>query len=101
MEKLPIEIKTKWLEALRSGEYKQGAERLYTEETDTYCCLGVLNKVCNLESCSTVYLRGNKVPNMLNLDVTPDITLTTILTNMNDAQGKSFNEIADWIEENL
>lgn len=37
------EIKEKWLEALRSGEYKQARStlRIY----DNYCCLGVL---CNI-----------------------------------------------------
>lgn len=34
------EVKTMWLEALRSGEYKQTTERL--RNGDAYCCLGVL-----------------------------------------------------------
>lgn len=34
------EIKEKWLEALRSGEYKQAHARLKTGQT--FCCLGVL-----------------------------------------------------------
>ena len=34
------EIKTKWLEALRSGEYEQVQCRLHTNRG--YCCLGVL-----------------------------------------------------------
>lgn len=39
------EIKTKWLEALRSGEYKQGRSLLHyktDEGEDCFCCLGVL-----------------------------------------------------------
>lgn len=40
--KLPEEIKTKWLTALRSGRYKQTRKRLYQPVTDGYCCLGVL-----------------------------------------------------------
>lgn len=39
------EIKQKWLEALRSGEYKQGQSAL--RENDRFCCLGVL---CNLHA---------------------------------------------------
>lgn len=42
------EIKTKWLEALRSGEYKQGKNMLRHE--DTFCCLGVL---CDIHSKET------------------------------------------------
>lgn len=34
------EIKEKWIQALESGEYKKGTERLKTPEG--YCCLGVL-----------------------------------------------------------
>ncbi len=43
------DIAMKWVEALRSGEYKQGKEMLYNEEMDTYCCLGVLQKINGYE----------------------------------------------------
>lgn len=38
------EVKQQWLEALRSGEYKQGQEQLHKTgpEGDRFCCLGVL-----------------------------------------------------------
>jgi hypothetical protein len=38
------EIKTQWVNALRSGDYKQGRLKLTNVEGDekTYCCLGVL-----------------------------------------------------------
>lgn len=35
-------IKAQWVEALRSGEYKQGKSKLHLVEENTYCCLGVL-----------------------------------------------------------
>lgn len=38
-------IKTKWLKALRSGEYQQGKDAL--REGDKFCCLGVL---CDLHN---------------------------------------------------
>lgn len=34
------EIKDKWVEALRSGKYKQGSGQL--RQDDCFCCLGVL-----------------------------------------------------------
>ena len=41
------ELKTKWLEALRSGEYRKGKRRLCTIDPkgDRYCCLGVLYEI--------------------------------------------------------
>jgi hypothetical protein len=42
------EVKAMWLEALRSGVYKQGRGQLRTiGEQDSFCCLGVL---CDLHS---------------------------------------------------
>lgn len=43
------EIKAKWVEALRSGTYKQGRHAL-RRANDTYCCLGVL---CDLHAKET------------------------------------------------
>ena len=37
---MKTEIKQKWVEALRSGEYSQGKFKLY--DGINYCCLGVL-----------------------------------------------------------
>lgn len=41
-------VKAKWLEALRSGEYKQADGVLRTTE-DSYCCLGVLSQIASDE----------------------------------------------------
>ncbi len=35
------ELKKRWVEALRSGQYKQGQKQL-RPDADTFCCLGVL-----------------------------------------------------------
>ena len=45
---LPLEVKHRWLEALRGGNYRQGLRYLKAthNKIDSYCCLGVL---CNLE----------------------------------------------------
>lgn len=58
----------KWVKALRSGKYNQGSGALckrFRNEFGNitkieYCCLGVLNKVCNLGTEPTCgYLRRN------------------------------------------
>ena len=38
-------LKKAWVEALRSGKYKQGRLALYDKHNESYCCLGVLCKV--------------------------------------------------------
>jgi len=43
--KMNPEIKQKWVDALRSGKYDQGSEKLRSRQG--YCCLGVL---CDLYS---------------------------------------------------
>lgn len=43
------EIREMWFEALESGNYKQGISRLNRTDTDqskTFCCLGVLGDLC-------------------------------------------------------
>lgn len=44
MEKIKLRpgVKKAWLEALRSGDYKQTTGMLYDKENDSHCCLGVL-----------------------------------------------------------
>jgi hypothetical protein len=44
------DIAIKWIDALRSGKYKQGKSELHNSDTNEYCCLGVLNEICELKS---------------------------------------------------
>ena len=105
-------ITKQWIAALKSGDYKQGYQRLRTR--DTFCCLGVL---CNLhaqahpeiamkESSSAYYLGQD--------ELLPQEVLTwaemcygnlggsnLILMQMNDIERKNFVEIADFIKEHM
>lgn len=112
-------FKAKWLEALRSGKFKQGKRRLCQKNTDDqfeHCCLGVACEVLNIpkEPCDvgsnnykftesnlygTVYL-GNLDMKYSELKPLQNDKIYSKLANMND-NGKSFDEIANWIEENL
>lgn len=51
MMKLDPGVKAKWVEALRSGKYKQGRYNLHYK--DAYCCLGVLCEVAVAEGVVT------------------------------------------------
>lgn len=116
-KKLPIEVKTKWTEALRSGKYPQDRNRL--RGANGFCCLGVL---CDLQGAewkvevggwclqrsngnSTTWLPdaehvGEDVFSVLMQKPNGDMTISGVLANMND-RGKSFAEIADYIEKEL
>lgn len=100
------ELKKKWVDALRSGEYKQGKGILNGERG--FCCLGVLCEVMELpkekDGDRFIYRFG---PNYANSLFIPDVFLSTIgltylaanqLAGYNDA-GKSFAFIAKNIEK--
>jgi hypothetical protein len=125
------EVKAKWLEALRSGEYKQ---TLYTLRSCNggFCCLGVLSDVYRKEvggswqlghdGDDTVYSIVNKnqddyatveLPNCVSdwagvEGCNPEVRLKTNDDNFGfvslatlNDEGKTFNEIADLIEKQL
>ncbi len=100
------ETKEKWVDALRSGRYKQGVDCLRTHD-DRYCCLGVLCDVTGTrwrphtlhdryvcEGESLVMPRPLIVKTGLSRRECGD------LAHMNDT-GSSFSEIAEYIEKYL
>ncbi len=113
--KLPVEFKTKWLDALRSGKFKQGQGLLYDNKTDEYCCLGVACKIAlpDNDPPENEFIDAEKydvgeVPKI----IIGNSGIPIVLSEMNDGvcgngitqstiAGKNFIEIADWIEKNL
>lgn len=55
-------LKKAWVEALRSGEYKQGKARLCsgTGENEAFCCLGVLADICGPHINKEIYWAHRK-----------------------------------------
>ncbi len=116
------EIKNKWTAALRSGEYEQTTGYL-CDVKNGWCCLGVLMDVVEEESFvdSPEYegfkaIKSTKIDlwerteedyydvNELSNEVIKKYGLDGYddeLMEMNDNLGKTFPEIADWIEENI
>ena len=105
---MDINIKNKWVEALRSGKYKQGTGKLRKCD-DTFCCLGVLIDVTKPNSWEKReeddffhledFWYGTLPPEMASeLDL---VHSESQLMAMNDHMGYNFNQIADWIEANL
>lgn len=98
------QIKADWLKALRSGKYQQGKARL--QSRGLFCCLGILCDLLRPDLWATVGigLRHNDhtdLPSELILEQAGlSQTVARQLAVMND-KGKTFNEIADFIEINL
>lgn len=106
-------IKKKWLKALRGesplGVYTQGRKKLCSYD-DKFCCLGVLvNETCGFNEDTTVFWGlyprnlNHGESSFPNQDTARSWGLSTQtqrrLADMND-EGYSFEEIADYIEEN-
>ena len=110
-------LKTRWLKALRSGEYEQGRGKLAVE-TDSgarFCCLGVLVDItegfterdgdlfCDspAQSAQTKHSLSNRLLDKFGLTRRQQEELI----NRNDGycghKPKTFKKIADYIEENL
>lgn len=83
------EYTQKWLDALRSGEYPQ--TELVLKDENGYCCLGVAAEIMSLDLDGDVYPALRKGFGM-------DAREQGYLINLNDGEGRSFNEIADAIE---
>lgn len=104
------EVKTRWIEALRSGRYKQTHGRLYDGEG--FCCLGVLCDISGLGHWdeSNYYTRGSSqraldlppfVAEWAALPSHPRTSDNTPLADLNDNAGLTFPQIADIIERDL
>jgi len=115
--KMNPDVKTKWVEALRSGEYRQTKHKLHTKRGG-FCCLGVLCEVAIKEGLDVKKNAGSdryfydheeftlpsRVQAWAGLDVDHEAGWHR-LADMNDGYVEGvkgdFPEIADWIDENL
>ncbi len=87
---MKLATRQKWVDALRSGQYKQGKGCL--REDGRYCCLGVLAEIEGLLDADGA-VDDNKA--LLPRDILP-LFEQRILATMND-DGATFIELADKI----
>jgi hypothetical protein len=96
--------KQAWIEALLSGNFKQGRDNLCNIDTNKYCCLGVyaeINKLFHPTSRNGLKIAKDCFLGDIYLsDSEIDRKTQSILAGLND-DGKSFEAIATYIEENL
>jgi hypothetical protein len=105
---LPWRFKKSWIKALKSHDYVQGRGTLRNKMSNTYCCLGV---ACAIAGMDKRQIDGEYIP----YDETLPVPLTLMggttnelvraLSSMNDSLGENvsfnFEEIADWIDDNI
>jgi hypothetical protein len=107
---MDAEWKRKWVEALRSGKYKQGKHQL--TDGDTFCCLGVLTDLYIKENgyaWGSDYVGSWPKDGCLSYKVSCGVGLDEYdpgvkgrgLSSWNDDIGYDFNQIADLIEKHL
>lgn len=110
VNQLATELMLKWREELRSGMRKQGNGSLANSRGE-FCCLGVVCDMMKLDYEDTgktlIYSYGplekfpltSSLPSgiLVVLGITQDDQI--FLISMNDRLGKTFLEIADWLEE--
>lgn len=127
MAKMNPEVKKRWVEALRSGKYEQGDGRLrrYRSGVETFCCAGVLCDILAedvgvdweyIPACKewifgqSRALLSDKVVSCAGLDADDDGRAYPVVTidgeeaniyHHNDQGGKTFEQIAQAIEEQL
>lgn len=92
-------LKAKWIEALRSGNYKQTREQLMTPDyiEPAYCCIGVGYVACinrKIDFGDDTYMAAD----MLGIGDGP---IVDELIALNDVDHLSFEAIADYIEAKL
>lgn len=100
------ELKRVWVDALRSGKYRQGQNTLHNTDSGSFCCLGVAAAVWGISTPETMGVQEDRygtpategpteIYQELRFVMPTEIVDTGI--DMNDG-GKSFAEIADMIE---
>lgn len=109
------ELKQEWCDRLRSGKYVQGKGKLKSfNSTPEYCCLGVLGEILVDQNQATwndsnqlrSEVTGNGGASALSLPADLRITLgldlsvlqKAILMNDSPTEGKTFSQIADYLE---
>lgn len=115
------EIKELWVQALRSGEYVQGTG--FLNKDGRFCCLGVLCEVLDKSKLMDIYKEApnnssfvsyrfivngesslwtsSSLPNNARNKARLSMYAVGELVRMNDFEDADFDQIADYIENNL
>ena len=100
-------IKRAWINALRSGKYKQGTGLLYDPTTNCYCVMGVLGVICGYDKSKLSKANSffdkkvfQKIPDIF-IGASHSPTVGGKLMILNDEKEMSFKWFASYIERYL
>lgn len=99
---MDAELRSKWIAALRSGDFKQGEGQLRSADRIKHCCLGVLCVVAGIPITED----GERVDTDTGAgydeihEIIGGGEIAQTLYRKNDS-GSSFADIADYIERNI
>ena len=100
MRKLTKEEANQWVDALKSGDYKQGYFEFHDYKDDSYCCLGVLCNVLKFKSESSTMISTRGKQGSWDYPLLSEEDQNKFI-HMNDSKSKSFPEIAEAIVEHF
>lgn len=107
---MPQLLKDQWVDALLSGQYRQGIGSSYNHDTRAFCVVGVMMDV--IAHTYPHMLRWNPMikwwvsdtydtPYQAMMALSMSDSLTSDCITMNDIKHMSFTDIAHWINEHV
>lgn len=100
---LPREFGEKWVKALRSGKYEEGDTNAVLRWNDCYCPLGLAGYINDFEFNTygdTATKDGEDLYAFFDR-ITKNSSFNADIYIMWDSGKYTFNQIADWIEQNV
>lgn len=103
--RLPKAIAEPWIEALRSGKYQQGDQNLLHIENGVLypCCIAVCGLMLGISE--GVMKDGDYISKEMSDKVPEELDgqtpLANHLSNLNDNEGYTFEQIADYLQNNV
>jgi hypothetical protein len=95
-----------WISELKSNTYNQTTKVLFDSEINGYCCLGVCNKVCDLQEEDSICLEHTfhliglrDDEGSLKEPIEINECKYNSLVELNDYAGLTFKEIAELMEK--
>lgn len=84
-----------WIDALRSGNYKQGGGYLHRQDKDAYCCLGVACKLAGTDAAPRTVKVTKQNPQTGRIDVVE--LVVTVFGSDDKNESVLPNDVMEWL----